>query len=123
MSAVWEELLVAQGWSSGPPLVRPYAITGGRTRPATDLPMEALVSTTARGMTAALTFERLALTRLAVEGQPVAELAARLDLPLGVTRVLVADLAAEELVEVTEPPDEEPTLVLLERVLDGLRAL
>jgi uncharacterized protein DUF742 len=55
----------------------------------------------------------------------VAEIAGRLDLPLGVTRVLVADMADEGLVMVHRPTQagDRPDLALLERVLYGLRAI
>jgi hypothetical protein len=55
----------------------------------------------------------------------VAEVSARLDLPLGVARVLVADMADEGLVIVHRPtiPGDRPDLALLERVLYGLRTI
>jgi hypothetical protein len=59
--------------------------------------------------------------------QSLAEIAARLHLPLGVARVLIADMAAEGLVSVYEPTslDENEAVgtELLERVLSGLRRL
>jgi hypothetical protein len=76
-------------------------MTGGRTRPAhTELEIEALVSTTSL-------WER------------------RLDLPLGVTRVLVGDMADEGMVMVHRPTQgaDRPDLALLERVLYGLRSI
>lgn len=116
-------------------LVRPYAVTRGRTRPRLEIALEALVETTVRGRTAnsrehaghgreqqyiaALCDGRL---------QSLAEIAARMQLPLGVARVLIADMAAEGLVAVYEPTsfDETDDAVgteLLERVLSGLRRL
>ena len=57
--------------------------------------------------------------------QPVAELAAWLDLPVGVVRVLVGDLVDAELVRVTRPvpPAELPDESILRNVINGLRAL
>jgi hypothetical protein len=57
--------------------------------------------------------------------QSVAELAAGLDLPIGVVRVLVGDLVDEELVHVTRPvpPAELVDESILRDVIDGLRAL
>jgi hypothetical protein len=57
--------------------------------------------------------------------QSIAELAATLDLPVGVVRVLVGDLVEEQLVRVTRPvePAELPDESLLREVIDGLRAL
>jgi hypothetical protein len=55
----------------------------------------------------------------------MAEIAARLDLPVGVVRVLIGDLLQENLVSTFEsdtainPPDEN----ILQAVIDGLRAL
>jgi hypothetical protein len=55
----------------------------------------------------------------------VAELAARVDLPLGVTRVLVGDLAQQGMVMVHRSPSHTggPTVALLEQVLQGLKQL
>jgi Protein of unknown function (DUF742) len=55
----------------------------------------------------------------------VAELAARVDLPLGVTRVLVGDLAASGVVTVHRAPSHTggPNVALLEQVLHGLQRL
>lgn len=110
--------------------VRPYTITGGRTRTAgIDLPVEALLQRTERGERAlpAARMERRRILELTVEPLSVAEVTARVGVHLGVARVLLGDLAAEELVVVHRPPSTEGTnqldLALLERVLDGLRAL
>lgn len=57
--------------------------------------------------------------------QSVAEIAAGLDLAIGVVRVLVSDLAEAELVTVTRPvpPAELPDESVLRDVIEGLRAL
>ena len=60
--------------------------------------------------------------------QSLAEIAARMQLPLGVARVIVADMATDGLVAVYEPTslEDETDAVgteLLERVLSGLRRL
>lgn len=109
--------------------VRPYAVTGGRTRARSDLPMEAIVKTTAHGQsaTARLTLERKQIALLCLSPLSIAEISAHLSLPLGVARVLVGDMAADGLVnshhvEATST-SERPSLKLLERVLDGLQAL
>ncbi len=107
------------------PVVRPYAITGGRARPLhDDLEVEALVSTTSTGdLSPNLSYERRAVARLCRDVQSVAEISARLELPLGVARVLVGDMAHEGLVMVHRPAQigDRPDLALLERVLYGLR--
>ncbi|HSO51579.1 MAG TPA: DUF742 domain-containing protein [Actinomycetes bacterium] len=103
-------------------------MTGGRTRPAhTDLEIEALVSTTSLGeRSPKLTVEQRAIAALCRDILSIAEISARLDLPLGVTRVLVGDMADGGLVMVHRPTQaagERPDLALLERVLYGLRAI
>jgi hypothetical protein len=115
--------------SGGPSrLLRAYAVTGGRTRPRDpDLELESLVSTTEFGArnAAVLGMERQAITQLCTEVLSIAEVSAYLDLPLGVTRVLVGDMAAEGLLSVNRPAGatDQPDLDLLERVLHGLRAM
>ena len=107
--------------------VRPYAMTRGRTRPVyADLEIEALVSTTSQGeRMPKLTVEQRAIAGLCRDILSIAEISARLDLPLGVTRVLVGDMADEGLVMVHRPSQagERPDLALLERVLYGLRTI
>jgi hypothetical protein len=114
-------------------LVRPYAVTRGRTRPRLEIALESLVETTIRGRAGGpdngsqgREHERIAALcdgRL----QSLAEIAARMQLPLGVARVLIADMAADGLVAVYEPAllDENEAVgtELLERVLSGLRRL
>jgi hypothetical protein len=112
-------------------LVRPYALIGGRTRTAhDDLELETLVFTTSLGETSSLgdpaprlNQELRSIALLCRDLLSVAEIGAHLDLPLGVVRVLVGDMAAEGLVTVYRPaPDgDRPDLALLERVLYGLR--
>jgi Protein of unknown function (DUF742) len=108
--------------------VRPYAMTGGRTEPAhADLEMEALVSTIPTGARSPkLTVEQRAIAALCRDILSVAEISARLDLPLGVTRVLVCDMEDDGFVSVHRPSraaDHGPDLELLERVLFRLRNL
>lgn len=107
--------------------VRPYAVTRGRTRPSdVDLVVEALVSTTSYGeMTPDLSPERRSIALLCRDVLSIAEISARLDLPLGVARVLVGDMADEGLVQVHRPAQvgDRPDLALLERVLYGLRTI
>jgi hypothetical protein len=102
-------------------------MTGGRTRPAhTDLEIEALVSTTSAGeRSPKLTVEQRAIAALCRDILSIAEISARLDLPLGVTRVLVGDMADEGMVMVHRPTHagDRPDLALLERVLYGLRSI
>jgi hypothetical protein len=115
---------------SGPGrVVRPYAMTGGRTRSAHDdeLEVEALVSTTAAGEAAApvLNIDWRSIALLCRDVLSVAEISARLDVPLGVARVLIGDMADEGFVLVHRPQraGDRPDLALLERVLYGLREI
>ncbi|CAL9552337.1 hypothetical protein SUDANB120_04468 [Streptomyces sp. enrichment culture] len=119
----------AQAPKAHNPLVRPYAMTGGRTRPRYQLAIEALVSTTAdparlQGQLP----EHQRICRLCLEIKSVAEISALLSIPLGVARILVADLAEAGLVAIHQPGGDEsaggqPDVTLLERVLSGLRKL
>ena len=116
------------------PLVRPYAMTGGRTAPGPSgvrLDLIALVTLAApRGPEPAeeslLGPEHRALLALCrKETQSVAELAADADLPVGVVRVLVGDLleAGQVVVSRPVPPAQLPDEIILREVIDGLRAL
>lgn len=108
-------------------VVRPYAITGGRTRiDKEEIEVEALVTTTSWGANAwQLSFERRSIALLCRDVLSVAEIAAELRLPLGVVRLLVGDMADQGLVDLHRPAqfDDRPDLSLLERVLYGLRQI
>jgi DNA-binding IscR family transcriptional regulator len=66
---------------------------------------------------------------ICADPQSVAEISAHLKIPLGVARVIVGDLAAEGLVAANAAAganttaQSRPDIKLLERVLDGRRAL
>ncbi|MGH8873370.1 MAG: DUF742 domain-containing protein [Acidimicrobiia bacterium] len=114
-------------------IVRPYAMTGGRT--GAGLPMialEALVAVTPAGMRMRGRFRWEAAEIIAMSRRETAliELAAMLDVPIGVVRVLVADLRGMGAVTITDPPPESVTetdelahIDLLEKVLDGIKSL
>jgi Protein of unknown function (DUF742) len=109
--------------------VRPYALTGGRTRSAIDLPIETIVRSTLRGLSLAsqLTLERKRIVTMCTVPLSIAEISAHMHVPLGVARVLVGDMNAEALLETNKipvlKPGDRPDIKLLERVLDGLQAL
>jgi hypothetical protein len=106
--------------------VRPYAITGGRTRARTELDIEAIVYRTPLGETEGtnLPLERGQILTLLTDPQSAAEISAHLRLPLGVTRVILGDLVDEGYVALNSRSNTgRPDLRLLERVLDGLQAL
>jgi len=114
------------------PVVRPYAMTRGRTRTAAEgrLDLIALVIAESRRDEAVddqmLSPEHVEIVALCrQEPLSVAELAAELDLPVGVVRVLIGDLLDAELVHVSRPvpPAELPDEKVLREVIEGLRAL
>lgn len=114
-------------------LVRPYAITGGRS--GTDLPLielEALVCSTPQGqqMRSELRWEDARIVDMATAPLAVIELSAKLDLAVGVVRVLLSDLSDKGAIEITTPltaedrdMDSAAYTDLLNRVLDGIRSL
>jgi hypothetical protein len=109
-------------------VVRPYTWTGGRTAPVFDLAVETLVSTSEHGhdMAALTSEEHRAVAELCRGPRSVAEVAALLSLPLGVVRVLLADMADIGLVVVHRSANgssNTPDMALMERVLSGLRRL
>jgi hypothetical protein len=105
-------------------------VTGGRTRPASDLELETLVQTVtgADDQLAGLGREQRSIAALCREIASVAEISARLGLLLGVTRVIVADMALNGVVVLYRP---QATLAdadllpveLLERVLHSLKKI
>ena len=103
-------------------LVRPFVMTGGRTRAADNtLRIETLVQTSANAGDA--TFEAGRIINLCRTPHSIAEVAAKLELPLGVARVLVGDLVAEDrlVVHHNDPVDIE--LSVLTRMIDRVRSL
>jgi hypothetical protein len=108
-------------------MVRPYAVTGGRTKPRYQLQIEAMVAAShyeARDLSV-LSPECQAILGFCRDWRSVAEVSAVLRMPLGVARVLIADMAMEGLVRVhqTDHAQGRPDINLLERVLSGLRKL
>jgi hypothetical protein len=110
-------------------VVRPYTLTGGRTRPGrANLALEALVRGVAPASASDTTEGRRILELTASEILSVVELSAHLSLPLGVVRVLVGDLADAGLVLVHtgSPTSQAPAsaqLKVLESVLNGISSL
>ena len=109
-------------------VVRPYALTQGRTRAAgARLDLIANISAVrgTRADASGLGPEHLALLRICRRPTSVADLAADLDLPVGVIRILLGDLRERSLVSVYDPipPARLPDRRILEEVVDGLRRL
>lgn len=112
--------------------VRPYALTGGRTRASYALELETLVSVkdvVAARMDAGvpMQFEHRQIVEECRSPRSVAEIAALLRVPVGVARVLISDAADAGLITVhktvSTSDNAEAHLVLMERVLSGLRRL
>ena len=109
------------------PVVRPYALVRGRTKPAGDRLDVISMAYSLRVSVPdppELEPEHLAMLQRCAVPMSVAELASGLDLPLGVVRVLLADLRERELVRIDRPAQEQVTDIrLLREVADGLRRL
>lgn len=104
-------------------LVRPFVITGGRTRHATvHLRVETLVVRTGLEPHSGLQFEHAAILEACRQPISVAEVAARIEVPLGVAQILVGDLADAGLVRVHEATSIATPALLL-RMIDAVRAL
>ena len=113
-----------------PSLVRPYTLTAGRTDSDVDLPLEAPVealNTAAKAPRWPRNDVRGQILTCCVHSLSVAEIAARLSLPLGATRFLVGDLVTQGYLRVHATPGDSMTIderrELIKRTLVGLRAL
>jgi Protein of unknown function (DUF742) len=110
-------------------VVRPYALTGGRTDPVGGAVLDLISVIVAAGPPPAasrrLSPEHRKLIGLCQEPMTVADAAADMALPLGVVRVLLADLVQQKLIIVQPRRAERPQVSqdLLREVLDGLRSL
>lgn len=119
------------------PVVRPYAMTRGRTRGAADERLDLIALVLAEEVPApgepdpvesdpSLAPEHVTIVaRCRGTPQSVAELAAGLDVPVGVVRVLIGDLLDAGHVRISRPvpPAELPDESILREVINGLRAL
>jgi hypothetical protein len=125
---------VRDAWESGDPeveasLVRPYILTAGRTDTRVNLPLEAPIRTLEFGPAPRWPGNdvRAKILGLGVDSPSVAEIAARLSLPLGVARVLIGDLVTQGYMRVQTTLGESATTderrELIGRTLRGLRAL
>ncbi len=106
-------------------LIRPYAMTGGRTLADSDISLEAQIQATARASQhlGAYRWEAAKVVELVQSPMALIEIAARLQIPIGVARVLVADLVSDGAVVLHIPEKTQSFASLLERVLDGVRNL
>ena len=115
--------------SAGPRLVRPYALTSGRTESVVDLPIEATFEVLPSGRTAKWPEGDLSgrIIDLCAATESVAEVSAKLHIPLGVARVLLGDLVTaghlKTRTTISENTTSDERRELIERTLSGLRAL
>jgi len=110
-----------------PNRARPYTLTGGRTQPRIELPIEVTVETLNAELDWAPGDVRSAIVQLCYDRPSIAEISSYAALPIGVTRVLVADLVESGHLRVHATLTDHSTVAdrrrLIERTLDGLRAL
>jgi hypothetical protein len=109
------------------PVIRPYAFVGGRTTPAGAF-FDLIAMVTARRTPDGpvhLEPEHQRILAMCAEPRSVADLAADLRIPLGVVRVILADLREQGLVTIRPPvaPNRLPDTYALRRIEDGLRRL
>ncbi|HEX6469575.1 MAG TPA: DUF742 domain-containing protein [Streptosporangiaceae bacterium] len=107
-------------------IVRPFIVTGGRTRPTDErLRVETIVTAVPAALSAPLGFERRHIVEICQRPISVAEISHSLGVPIGVARVVIADLITEQYLTVHDHlgPDGYPSQALLERIREGVRAL
>lgn len=125
--SVWEPQRVQLGGR----IVRPYTMTGGRSGvESPPIALEALVAATADGIRSRHShrWESGEIINLSRRETAVVELAALMKVPIGVVRVLAADLRSQGAVTITDPPsgptgDAGEYTDLLAKVLDGIKSL
>lgn len=109
------------------PVVRPYALTSGHSRPPAEFTLISVVLAV-RPVAAedtGLGTHCVSILRLCQAPQSVVDISSRLELPVGVVRVLLADLAERELIRDRVPtslpalPDDDT----FRTVINGIRAL
>ena len=105
--------------------VRPYALTNGRTRAVLDLGLDTTVRINERGAkeydTLPLIYREILL--LTLQPTCIAEISARERLAIGATKVLVADLVSENMLDCSAPATPTLDVDLMRKVVDGLNEL
>lgn len=108
---------------SSPDFVRPFVMTGGRTRAHdSSLRIETMVQTVGNASDR-FGFEHARIVEACWEPRSIAELAAELHTPLGVAMVLVSDLVEAGCLETTYSDPVELELDVLTRMIERVRAL
>lgn len=117
------------GWvdQDAGPVVRPYALTGGLTRPSGQrfdlLDLVRAVRRAARDLSQ-LSPEQAELLQRCQMPTTLVDLAGDLDLPVGVIRILVSDLRERGLITIHRPqPAGFSDLKILQEVVNGLRRI
>jgi len=110
------------------PVVRPYAMTKGRTAPAGGTQFSMIDLALATGQRPPdgfrLATEHRRILSLCRDPVTIVDLASDINLPVGVVRVLLGDLSAHGLLQILPSRRGATTDArLLRDVLDGLRAL
>ena len=112
-----------------PSLVRPYTLTAGRTDSRVSLPLEAPIEAVVSDKPGRWPGNdvRAQICAMCGSSPAVAEIAARLSLPIGVARVLIGDLLSSGHLRVHTTLSDQSTIdqrrELIGRTLRGLRAL
>ena len=106
-------------------LVRPHVVTGGRAHPTRNIFDLVTLMIVVHDDVTDLSLEKRRVMELCRGGAlSVAEIAAHLELPVSVTKVLLSDLVdgGHITTRAATPEAEAPDYQLLQEVLDGLRA-
>jgi len=107
-------------------VVRPYTLTGGRTAPKIELPVEATLRRESNGSVEPTDGNLVSILEVC-DKRSVAEVSAHVKMPIGVVRVLLGDLIEQGHVRVqatlTADSSQDERRELIERTLRGLRTL
>ena len=107
-------------------VVRPYTLTGGRTAPKVELPVEATLRRQSNGSEEPTDGNLVSILEVC-DKRSVAEVSAHVKMPIGVVRVLLGDLIEQGHVRVqatlTADSSQDERRELIERTLRGLRTL
>jgi hypothetical protein len=107
-------------------VVRPYTLTGGRTAPKVELPVEATLRRESNGSEEPTDANLISILEVC-DKRSVAEVSAHVKMPIGVVRVLLGDLIVQGHVRVqatlTADSSQDERRELIERTLRGLRTL
>ncbi len=110
------------------PVVRPYALTRGRTLPSGGASFGLIDVVVATNERPSVNFrpgpEHRRILNMCRRPTPIVDLTSEIDLPLGVVRVLLGDLTSEGMLRVLSSQRQQVTdQRLLRMVLDGLESL